>query len=150
MPISQSEWAVVGGSWVYNYLCNQCLSPLMLWVRIQLRRGVFDTILYDKVCQWLATGRWFSTCTPVSLHQSNWPPIYRYNWNIAEVALNTSVRLLMRHLSAHKAFSRIIFIGYDPSLKFGKLNNLKIFGSEKTNGSTLFLQSIYLEQNKMV
>jgi len=21
------------GSWIYNYLCNQCLSPLMLWVR---------------------------------------------------------------------------------------------------------------------
>jgi len=24
------------GSWIYNYLCNQCLSPLKLWVRIQL------------------------------------------------------------------------------------------------------------------
>jgi hypothetical protein len=21
------------GSWIYNYLCNQCLSPLKLWVR---------------------------------------------------------------------------------------------------------------------
>jgi len=20
------------GSWIYNYLCNQCLSPLKLWV----------------------------------------------------------------------------------------------------------------------
>jgi len=26
--------------------------PLMLWVRIPLRRGVLDTILYGKVCQW--------------------------------------------------------------------------------------------------
>jgi hypothetical protein len=25
------------GSWIYNYLCNQCLSPLMLWVRISIR-----------------------------------------------------------------------------------------------------------------
>ena len=24
------------GSWIYNYLCNQCLSPLMLWVPIPL------------------------------------------------------------------------------------------------------------------
>jgi hypothetical protein len=24
------------GSWIYNYLCNQCLSPLKLWVWIQL------------------------------------------------------------------------------------------------------------------
>jgi len=23
-------------SWIYNYLCNQCLSPLTLWVRIPL------------------------------------------------------------------------------------------------------------------
>jgi len=21
------------GSWIYNYQCNQCLSPLHLWVR---------------------------------------------------------------------------------------------------------------------
>ena len=30
---------------IYSYLCNQFLSPLTLWVRIQLRRGVFDTTL---------------------------------------------------------------------------------------------------------
>jgi len=24
------------GSWIYNYLCNQCLSPLTLWARILL------------------------------------------------------------------------------------------------------------------
>jgi len=23
------------GSWIYNYQCNQCLSPLMLWVWTQ-------------------------------------------------------------------------------------------------------------------
>ena len=27
---------------------------------------IFDTTLCDKVCQWLATGLWFSLCTPVS------------------------------------------------------------------------------------
>ena len=40
------------GSWIYNYLCNQCLSPLTLWVQIPLRQGVLDTTLCDKVCQW--------------------------------------------------------------------------------------------------
>jgi hypothetical protein len=39
------------GSWMYNYLSNKCLSPLALWVRILLRRGVLDTTLCDKVCQ---------------------------------------------------------------------------------------------------
>jgi hypothetical protein len=54
------------GSLMYNYTCNQCLSPLKLWVRIPLRHGVLDTILYDKFCQWLPPGQWFSAGTPVS------------------------------------------------------------------------------------
>ena len=54
------------GIWIYNYLCNQCLSPLMLWVWILLRRGLLDTTFCDKVCQWLAAGRWFHPGTPVS------------------------------------------------------------------------------------
>jgi len=52
------------GSWIYNYLCIQCLSPLMLWVRILI--WVRCTTLCGKVCQWLATGWWFSQCPPVS------------------------------------------------------------------------------------
>ena len=45
----------------YNYLCNQCLSPLKLWVR-----DVLNTTLCDIGCHWLVTGRWFSLGTPVS------------------------------------------------------------------------------------
>jgi hypothetical protein len=52
-------WWWLYGSWIYNYIWNQCLSPLTLWVRLLLRRGVLDTTLSDKVCQWLATGQWF-------------------------------------------------------------------------------------------
>ena len=37
-------------------ICNQCLSPLMLWVRIPFRWGVLDTALCDKVCH-LTCGR---------------------------------------------------------------------------------------------
>jgi len=60
------SWPWSYGSWIYNYLCNQCLSPLMLWVRIPLGRSVLNTALCDKVCQWLAAGRWFSPGTVVS------------------------------------------------------------------------------------
>ena len=62
------SWLWSYGSWINNYLCNQCLSPLKLWVRISLRRGVLDTTLCDKAWQWLtlATGRWFSPVNPVS------------------------------------------------------------------------------------
>jgi len=27
------SWSWSYGSWIYNYLSNQCLSPLKLWVR---------------------------------------------------------------------------------------------------------------------
>ena len=58
------SWSYV--SWIYNCLCNQCLSPLALWVRIPLRWGVLETTLCDKVCLWLAAGWWFSPGTAVS------------------------------------------------------------------------------------
>ena len=60
------SWPWSYGSWIYNYPCNQCLSPLslMLWVWISIRAKC--TALCDKVCQWLATGQWFSPGTPVS------------------------------------------------------------------------------------
>jgi hypothetical protein len=67
------SWSWSYGSWIYNYLRNQCLSLLMLRVRISIRARC---TLCDKVCQWLATGRWFSP--PIK----NWPP--RYNWTIVE------------------------------------------------------------------
>jgi hypothetical protein len=59
-----STWSY--SSWIYNYLCNQGLSPLKLWVRtpfMAMCTCVLDTTLCDKVCQRLATGRWFSLGT---------------------------------------------------------------------------------------
>ena len=60
------SWLSSYGSWIYSYLWNRCISPQTLWVWIPLRRGVLDTTLCDKVCQWLATGQWFSLGAPVS------------------------------------------------------------------------------------
>jgi hypothetical protein len=92
--VSGQSWSWSYGSWICNYICNPWLSPLTLWVRIPLRRGVLDSIcnyicnpwlspltlwvriplrwgvldstLCDKDCQWLAAGRCFSPGTPVS------------------------------------------------------------------------------------
>jgi hypothetical protein len=44
--IKWPSWPWSYGSWIYNYLCNQCLSPLMLWVRISIRARC--TTLCDK------------------------------------------------------------------------------------------------------
>jgi hypothetical protein len=57
------SWPWSYGSWIYNYLCNQCLSPLMLWVRLPLRAR---STLCDKVCQWLPAGHWSSPGPQVS------------------------------------------------------------------------------------
>jgi len=43
----EPSWPWSYGSWIYNYLCNQCLSPLMLWVRISISARC--TPLCDKV-----------------------------------------------------------------------------------------------------
>jgi len=32
-----ASWPWWYGSWIYNYLCNQYLSPRKLWVRIPFR-----------------------------------------------------------------------------------------------------------------
>jgi len=61
---SSTSWLY--GSWIYNCLLNQCLSPLTLWVRIPFMRGVLDTTLCDKVCLRLTEDQWFSPDTPVS------------------------------------------------------------------------------------
>jgi hypothetical protein len=77
-----SSWSWSCGSWAYNYLCNQCLSPLKLWWR-----GVLDITLCDKVCQWLATVRWFSSGTSVSFtNKTDWHDIAEI---LLKVALNT-------------------------------------------------------------
>ena len=62
--IQGALWPWSYGSWIYNDICNQCLSPLMLWVRIWIRGRC--TTLCDKVCQWRSTCRWFSLVPPVS------------------------------------------------------------------------------------
>ena len=83
------------GSWIYDYICsNQCLPTLTLWVLIPPRRGVLDTTLCDKICQWLATGRWFSPGIPVS--STNKTDRHDIAQILLKVALNTiTTRILI-------------------------------------------------------
>ena len=62
-----------------NYLYKQCISPLKLW-------GVLDTTLCDKVCQWLAAGRFIFPGTPVS--STNKPDGHDIAEILLKVALN--------------------------------------------------------------
>ena len=58
-------------SFLSYLLCGVFVTPYG-WRRVKVNiffrswRGVLDSTLCDKVCQWLATGRWFSPGPPVS------------------------------------------------------------------------------------
>jgi hypothetical protein len=54
---------------------------------LQSHNGVLYTTLCDKVCQWLATGRWFSPGTPVS--PTNKTDCHDITEILLKVALNT-------------------------------------------------------------
>ena len=56
----------------------------MLWVRILIRARC--ATLCDKVCQWLATGQWFSPGTPVSSNKTDCHDITEI---LLKVVLNT-------------------------------------------------------------
>ena len=66
----------------------------MFWVWIPLRQGVLDTTLCDEVCQWLATGRWFSPGAPVS--STNKTDRHDIAEILLKVALNTITLTLSR------------------------------------------------------
>ena len=96
LPVRPS-WSWSYGSWIYKYLCNQCLSPLMLWVRISIRACVAYIWLlfkYAFICI-PNTGRhiriykvvgdflWFDPGTPVS--STNKTDRHDNNWNTSIV-----------------------------------------------------------------
>ena len=48
-------WLYSYGSWIYNYLCNQYLSPLKLWVRILIQQYVEETRVHRENHQSVAS-----------------------------------------------------------------------------------------------
>jgi len=84
--LDKPPWSWSYGSWIYNYLCNQSLLPLVL------RRCVLDT-LSDKVCQWLVTDRWFSSGILVS--STNKTDCHDITEILLKVVLNTKTLTLV-------------------------------------------------------
>ena len=91
MSFMKEPWNVIRrgcrdhDSMVVGFITTYAISahhpPLMLLVRIPLRRGVLDTTLCDKVCQWLVTGRLFSPGTLVSsANNTDCYNILKYCW----------------------------------------------------------------------
>jgi hypothetical protein len=122
-------WSWSYGSTIFNSLWNQCLSPLTLWVQIPLRGGVLDTTLCDKVCQWLATGQWFSPCTLVSSTTKT------DHHNITEILLKAVV-LFLNYVKSKMCAKIQIYINM-VRVKIQRYNELKYCGKIKFESCTL-------------
>jgi hypothetical protein len=72
--------AVIYGSWIYNYLCNQCLSPLMLWVRIPPRARAVGCIMSCLVRR--AVGDIIELSGSENCGLYNWAVWFRELWTI--------------------------------------------------------------------
>ena len=127
ISVTHCSYQGLYGSWIYNSLCSQCLTPLKLWVYSPSWQGVLDKTLCDKLCQILTAGHWFSPSTPVS--SSNKTDCQYYTTEILlKVALNTiiqtplflsqSLLLLEWHLILSMATSSVPFWGPRPNLCF--------------------------------
>jgi hypothetical protein len=107
----------------------QCLSPLMLRVRILLRRGVLDTTLCDKVCQWFATCRWFSPGTPVS--STNNTDRHDITEIVLKVTLNTIYKPNIAYYSLSLYLFLFSFIHSNPIYDWKLLFNLTMWKVER-------------------
>ena len=90
------ECMVVG--FITTYICNQCLSPPTLWVRIPLRRAALYTTLCDKVCQWLGG----------FLQVLRFPPSIKLTAILLKVALSTFTLTLTPQYNTVKRISILL------------------------------------------
>ena len=81
---------VVYGSWIYNYPCNQCLSPLTLWVRIPLRRDVQHYVIKFVSDLWQVDG---------FLWALGFPPPIKLSHDITEILLNVTFNIIILTLT---------------------------------------------------
>ena len=80
-------WSCSYGSWIYNYLCNQCLLPLTLWVQIlfMARCSWYNEILLKVVLNTITQSRTQSS-------QGNWHRT-QSTGNQWDLVVNTSTKI---------------------------------------------------------
>ena len=110
--IKGTWWSWLYSSWIDSYLCYQCLSTPTLWVRIPLRQGVLDTTLCDKVCQWLATDRWFSPVSSIEIDR------LVNSWHIVEIGVK-------HHKQKHT--QEVLYLVSGSNIKITLINTIKFY-----------------------
>jgi len=98
-------------SWIYNYMCNQCLSSLKLWVRIPfMARCARYNICLSVICDKSVV---FSGTPVSSINKTD-----RHNITelLLKVALNTINQPNQSFSLSHCIFSRSLIYGFWLSL----------------------------------
>jgi hypothetical protein len=86
LDIVELSWPWSYGSWIYNYLCNHCLSPPMLWVPNPTQmRCTWYIIMWQSLS--VTCGLWFSPGTLIS--STNRTDHHNKTEILLKVALNT-------------------------------------------------------------
>ena len=81
IQIVRGLWSCDSYRWNYNYQCNQCLSPLMLWVRFSIRVRC-TILLINFVSDLWQVGGFLQVLRfppPINTDRN-----HNYNWNIVE------------------------------------------------------------------
>ena len=83
VPGEKSLWSWSFDNWIYNYICNNCLSALTFLVRIPLMvRCTLYNIMWSTLPVTIAC-RWYSPVTPVSStnktarHEHTWGRLFQ-------------------------------------------------------------------------
>jgi hypothetical protein len=93
------SWPRSYGSWIYNYLCNKCLSPLMLIIIVYqyLNKIVFPSIIfYSRWVKWRWHG-WHMLLmfTDIKFWLVSFYKIKCQGWATIDVVFNISTLVLL-------------------------------------------------------
>jgi hypothetical protein len=97
------SWSWLHGSWIYNYLCNQCLSPLKLWVRTSIFNNI-SVITWPSVLLVEETGVPEENHLPVTSHWQTLSGVKHHYPNLTlKILLLTAVTVCvdLLHLIFH-------------------------------------------------
>ena len=95
-----SLWSWSYDNWIYNYLCNQCLSSLKLWIRIPLMaRCTWYNFMWSSLSvtsHRLVTLTLYSTVTLQK--KENWPyttinSLFKIGWSTFSVTTDLCIKI---------------------------------------------------------
>jgi hypothetical protein len=86
------------GSWIYNHLCNQCLSPVMVWVRgcrphtrlITTVQGFICFMVFNATFNNISVISWRSVLLVEEIGENHWPVVSHWqtlSHNVVHLAL---------------------------------------------------------------